>query len=165
MNFVDPKNDFAFKKIFGNEQHKEVLISFLNAVLELEGTKTIVDVKMINPYQLPDIRELKETVLDVKATAVSGEEFIVEMQNEYQAYFDKRSLYYSAKAYSGQLNKRDAFDQLKPVYFVGILNFELFESEHYHSRHLILDQKTFIQEIKDFEFAFIELKKVSQGRR
>ena len=57
----------AFKKIFGSHQHKEVLIGFLNAVLELEGDRRIKAVTLKNPWQPPDIPILKETILDIRA--------------------------------------------------------------------------------------------------
>jgi len=63
LKFADPKNDLAFKKIFGNENKKEILISFLNSALDFKDEKTIVSVTLDNPYQLPDIQELKETIL------------------------------------------------------------------------------------------------------
>ena len=82
MKFADPKNDLAFKKIFGNENHKNILISFLNAVLDFKDEKEIVEVSLVNPYQVPRIPDLKETILDIKATNRSGENFIVEMQKK-----------------------------------------------------------------------------------
>ena len=160
MSFADPKNDLAFKKIFANEAHKEVLISFLNAVLDFKDNKSIVDIRFTDPYQLPDIPELKQTILDIKAKNVNGEEFIVEMQNKYVKSFTKRSLYYAANAYVSQMNKGTDYSQLNKVYFIGILNFSLFEdNKDYISRHLILDSKTYKQHIKNMEFCFIELKK------
>jgi len=67
MQFADPKNDLAFKKIFGDKNHKNILISFLNSVLDFKDDMQIVDVELTNPYQLPDIKELKETILDIQA--------------------------------------------------------------------------------------------------
>lgn len=61
MKFADPKNDLAFKKIFGDEKHKNILISFLNAVLDFKDNLSIVDVSLANTYQIPKIPELKET--------------------------------------------------------------------------------------------------------
>lgn len=69
MRFVDPKNDIAFKKIFGDENHTEILISFLNATLDFKGDYKIKSVKILNPYQVPKIEELKETfseLLEIK---------------------------------------------------------------------------------------------------
>ena len=82
MKFVNPKNDVAFKKIFGNEQKSEILISFLNAVLNLTGEKEIQAIKILNPYQAPKIEALKYTLLDVRAKDKRGVTFIVEMQVE-----------------------------------------------------------------------------------
>ena len=82
MKFADPKNDVAFKKIFGDEKHKEVLISFLNSVLDFKDEKKIKSVTILNPYQAPKIEELKETILDIRAKNRNGESFIVEMQKK-----------------------------------------------------------------------------------
>ncbi len=82
MRFVDPKNDLAFKKIFGDENRKEILISFLNAVLDLKGVHEISSIEILNPYQSPKIDMLKYTVLDIRAVDKRGITFIVEMQVE-----------------------------------------------------------------------------------
>ena len=162
MKFADPKNDVAFKKIFGNEKHKNILISFLNSVLDFKENKKIIDVKLANPYQVPKIEELKETILDIKAKNQNGEEFIVEMQKKNLGDFQKRSLYYTSKAYVAQLPKGGDYAKLKKVYFIGILNFNIFENENYISRHLIINQETNKQDLSDFEFTFIELKKFNK---
>ena len=159
MKFADPKNDIAFKKIFGDENHKEVLISFLNAVLDFQGEQTIVDVELANPYQVPKIEALKETILDIKATNQKQEHFIVEMQKKDLGDFTKRSLYYTAKAYVNQLDAGKNYHKLKKVYFIGLLNFTMFEGGSCISRHLILNQETNTQDLDDFEFCFIELPK------
>ena len=165
MQFADPKNDLAFKKIFGDENHKEILISFLNSVLDFKDEKEIVDITLTNPYQLPDIKELKETILDIKAKNANSEEFIVEMQKKNLGNFAKRSLYYTAKAYVQQLpsgkGKKD-YEKLKKVYYIAIVNFEIFENKNYISRHLIINQETTKQDLKDFEFTFVELPKFNK---
>ncbi|MBT3473065.1 MAG: Rpn family recombination-promoting nuclease/putative transposase [Gammaproteobacteria bacterium] len=163
MKFADPKNDIAFKKIFGDEKKTEVLISFLNSILEFKGVRAIKSVTIANPYQVPKIEELKNTILDIRAINQSDEEFIVEMQVERDIHFAKRSLYYTSKSYVNQIKKAEDYPQLKKVYFIGILDFAIFEAESYISRHLILDQETLKQEVKDFEFNFIELKKFKLG--
>lgn len=159
MKFADPKNDLAFKKIFGDENKKEILMSFLNSVLDFKNEKTIVDVSVANPYQVPKIPELKDTILDIKATNQNGDKFIVEMQKKNLGDFDKRSLYYTAKAYIEQLDSSQDYARLKKVYFIGILDFNIFKNQEYISRHLIINQQTNTQDIKDFEFSFVELKK------
>ena len=162
MKFADPKNDLAFKKIFGDENKKEILISFLNSILDFKNEKTIVDVSVANPYQVPKIQELKDTILDIKATNKNGDKFIVEMQKKNLGDFDKRSLYYTSKAYIEQLDSSQDYTRLKKVYFIGILDFNIFKNQEYISRHLIINQQTNTQDIKDFEFSFIELKKFNK---
>jgi len=159
MKFADPKNDIAFKKIFGDENKTEVLISFLNSILDFKNTKQIKSLTIANPYQVPKIKDLKNTILDIKAINQDNEEFIVEMQVERDINFAKRSLYYTSKSYVNQIKKAEHYPQLKKVYFVGILDFAIFDTNEYLSNHLILDSKTHKQEVKDFEFNFIELKK------
>ena len=162
MKFISPQNDFAFKRIFGDEQHKEVLISFLNSVLDLSGERAVVEVQIVDPYQVPRLKQFKETILDIKATCQSGRQFIVEMQVEHQHHFYKRALYYSSKAYTEQLHIGVDFTELKPVYFIGVLNFEAIPGSRYLSRHIILDEETQEQHISDFEFCFIELPKFTK---
>ena len=162
MKFADPKNDIAFKKIFGDENHKEVLISFLNAVLDFQGEQSIVEVELTNPYQVPKIEALKETILDIKVTNQKQEHFIVEMQKKDLGDFAKRSLYYTSKAYVNQLDAGKNYHKLKKVYFIGLLNFTMFEGQSCISRHLILNQETNTQDLDDFEFCFIELSKFSK---
>jgi len=159
MKFADPKNDIAFKKIFGDENKTEVLISFLNSILDFKDTKQIKSLTIANPYQVPKIEDLKNTILDIKAINQDDEEFIVEMQVEKDVNFAKRSLYYTSKSYVSQIKKAEEYKKLKKVYFIGILDFAIFDTKDYLSQHLILDSKTQKQEIKDFEFNFIELKK------
>ncbi len=80
MQFADIKNDITFRKIFGNENKTEILISFLNAVLKLEGNKQIMWVEILNPYQLPRMAGSKSTILDAMAKDKARNSYIVEMQ-------------------------------------------------------------------------------------
>ncbi len=162
MQFADIKNDIAFRKIFGNENKKEILISFLNAVLKLEGKQKITWVEILNPYQVPIVLGAKSTILDVKAKDKAGNEYIVEMQVTDKIGFAKRVVYYSAKSYSAQLNVGENYYQLKPTIFIGILNFVFLENESYLSRHLILDAETKEHKLKDLDFNFIELPKFNK---
>ncbi|MDX2306469.1 MAG: Rpn family recombination-promoting nuclease/putative transposase [Microscillaceae bacterium] len=162
MQFADIKNDIAFRKIFGNAAKTEILISFLNAVLKLEGNKKITWVEIMNPYQVPIILGAKSTILDVKAKDKAGKEYIVEMQVTDKLGFAKRVVYYSAKSYSAQLNVGEDYYKLKPTIFIGILNFEFLETSNYLSRHLILDTETHEHKLKDLDFNFIELPKFNK---
>ena len=162
MKFVDVKTDIAFKKIFGDENHTEILIGFLNAVLDLNGNKRIKTITLKNPWQAPDLPLLKETILDIKAVDHRDVTFIVEMQVKDQPFFDKRALYYTAKAYTGQINRGEDYPLLNQVIFIGILNFNSFDGDNYLTQHLILNKDTLKQDLRDFEFNFIELKKFNK---
>lgn len=160
MKFVDPTTDIAFKKIFGDEAHKDILIEFLNETLNL--AYKITEIQLLNPYQAPKLEGLKETTLDIKAKDQNGNEFIVEMQVEKETGFYKRVIYYSSKAYSQQLEKAEKYHLLKPVIFLGILDFKIFEHHNYFSRHLILNTENQQHNLKDLEFNFIELPKFNK---
>ncbi len=159
MHFADPRSDIAFKKIFGSQQRSHILISFLNAALGFCGDRAIASLQILNPYQAPDLKDLKGTLLDVKAKDKLGREFIVEMQIERDHFFCKRAVYYSAKSYTQQLDKGMDYEALHEVYFLGILNFNVFDNNKPLSRHLILNEETQQQDIKELEFNFIELPK------
>ena len=159
MKFVDITNDIAFRKIFGNDTKKKSLISFLNAVIDLPRNEQVVDVEITNPYQLGKLSGGKATIVDVKAKDEKGNIFIVEMQIAEFDFFHKRILYYTSQGYVSQLNKGVQYEKLRPVYFIGILEFEIGQNPNYFSRHKVLDVETKEQIIQDVEFNFIELPK------
>lgn len=162
MKFADIKNDIAFRKIFGNENRKECLISFLNAILSFKEGDKVVEVSILDPYQLPKLRGGKVSIVDVKATDEKGRQFIVEMQVSEKDGFDKRVLYYTSKSYSGQIERADEYIKLKPTFFIGILAFNHTKNTNYFSRSRILDVDTGEVTIKDVEFNLIELEKFNK---
>ena len=162
MKFVDVKNDVAFRKIFGNEKKTNILISFLNAALKLEGDHLIKEVAIANPYQFPRIAGEKASIIDVRAKDVRGRQFVVEMQVAETDGFDKRVQYYTCRDYSMQIERGDEYPKLKPTYFIGILDFDYFESEGYLSHHIIVNGKTYEHKLKDIQFTFIELEKFTK---
>ena len=120
MKFLDPTNDLVFKCIFGQDSKKNVLLSFLNATLVLNGNHAIVEVSIANPHQVPRIRELKETLLDLHCTDQEGNHYIIEVQVLNPGAFDKRVLYYSSKSYVQQIGIGEDYPKLKPVIFLEI---------------------------------------------
>ena len=100
MRFVDVKNDVAFHKIFGNEKKTEILVSFLNAILKLEGKNRIQEVSIINPYLVPRIAGEKASVIDVRAKDEKGRQFVIEMQVADVEGFGKRVQYYTCLLYT-----------------------------------------------------------------
>jgi len=162
MKFVNPQNDIAFKKIFGDEHRKDVLISFLNAVLRLEGVRVIEDVELLSPLEAPKTQDLKQTILDVKACDRTGKHFIVEMQVSGYPALKKRFQYYAAKTYVNQIAQGEDYPKLNQVIFIGILNFTEFEGDAWLTRHLMLNTETSRHELTDIEFNFIELPKFTK---
>ena len=98
--FADPKTDFVFKRIFGSEARKFLLIALLNHLLELEGDRRIQDVQHLSGDQHVDVAELKLSIVDVKCTDATGRRFVVEMQILKVEGFEKRVVYNASKALS-----------------------------------------------------------------
>ncbi|MGL9717889.1 MAG: Rpn family recombination-promoting nuclease/putative transposase, partial [Wolbachia sp.] len=158
--FLDPKNDVAFRRIFGTEKNKDILVHFLNDILGFTGEAKIEDVQFLNPIQNPKIAAKKESIVDVLCRDTTGVQTIVEMQVARTTGFEKRAQYYAAKAYSDQADVGDKYEDLKEVIFIAITDFILFPNkQEYKSDHVILDTKTFEHDLKDFSFTFIELPK------
>jgi len=163
MQFADPRTDFAFKLIFGNDQAKEVLISFLNAVLGLEGIHAIAEVMILNPYQAPKISTLKRSYLDVKCRDNRGVEFIVEMQVEYTEGLKKRVEYNACKAYVGQIPVGTDYPKLNQVIAITVVDFVMFkEFEHYLSCHEFRETITNNHYLDQIRHYFIELPKFTK---
>ncbi|WP_342272397.1 Rpn family recombination-promoting nuclease/putative transposase [Candidatus Tisiphia endosymbiont of Parasteatoda lunata] len=162
--FLDPKNDVAFRRIFGSEKNKDILIHFINDVLELKSGDRIKEVTFLPTIQIPEIAAKKQSVVDVLCKDENGVQLIIEMQVSPQEGFEKRAQYYAAKAYSRQLNKGKEegarYIDLKSVIFIAISDNIIFKDKvFYKSDHIILDKDSYAHDLKDFSFTFIELPK------
>ena len=161
--YLDPKNDLAFKKVFGTEKHKRIPIAFLNAVFNLQGSERIADLEFLNTIQPPEIEARKESIVDVLVRDQSGSRYIVEMQVAKLEGFEKRAQFYAAKTYCSHFNVGDKYYDLKKVVFLAITDYVVFpEKEHFKSDHVILDNQTLEHDLKDFSFTFVELPKFSK---
>lgn len=119
--YVNPFTDFGFKKLFGSEINKDLLISFLNALLHEE--QTVVDVTYLRNERIGSGELDRKAIFDVYCKNDRGERFIVEMQKAKQKYFKDRSIYYASFPIQEQ-GKRSGWDfELKAVYTIGILDF------------------------------------------
>ncbi|MEL7352163.1 MAG: Rpn family recombination-promoting nuclease/putative transposase [Cyanobacteria bacterium P01_A01_bin.116] len=160
--FINPKTDFAFKKIFGSPQSKDILINFLNALL-YEGESVIEDLQILDPYQAPQIEGIKQSYLDVKAKLNDGTDVIIEMQVLNVLGFEKRVLYNAAKAFSTQLKAGDSYDLLNPVIALTITDFEMFEhSDRVVSRYQLKEKTDLTTYSDDIELIFAELPKFTK---
>jgi len=160
MKFLDLKTDFAFKKVFGSADSKDILISFLNAVIIFENNRKIKDLTIVDPYNIPMLKGMKDTFVDVKAELDDGSRVIIEMQVLNHEGFEKRVLYNAAKNYSIQLTKGDAYHLLNPVIALTITDFILFDTSDELINHFkLIEKKQFIEYSDDIELIFIELPK------
>ena len=160
---LPPKMDFVFKRIFGNENHPNVLISFLNAVLNLVDPIQSIELKdtTIEKSHLED----KPSRLDVKAVTNKGEHINIEIQLEDEYNMIKRSLYYWSKLYEGQLENRENYQKPSRTICINLLDFNLLNHDKFHSVYRLKDCET-QEELTDIiELHFIELQKMKQVQR
>lgn len=120
--YINPHTDFGFKRLFGSEFNKELLISFLNAMFH--GEQNVQNVTYLNSEQLGDRVDARRAIFDVYCENDKDEKFIVEMQNVYQEFFKDRTIYYSTFPIREQAQRGGDWDfHLNPVYTIGLLNF------------------------------------------
>ena len=167
--FLDPKNDVAFKKVFGSEKHKDILIHFINDVLELKDNDQIDEVEFLSTIQDAEIASKKQSIVDVLCRDKNGVQIIVEMQVAPTKGFEKRAQYYAAKAYSRQLNKGQEadgkYENLKAVIFIAIADYIVFpDKSEFKSDHIILDKNSHEHNLQDFSFTFVELPKFKKEK-
>ena len=127
--YINPYTDFGFKKLFGTELNKDLLISFLNALFA-GSKKEIKDVQYLNSEHLGDGYGDRRAVFDVYCMTEDGGRFIVEMQKAEQVYFKDRSIYYATYPIREQAPKGPWDYHLEDVYTVGLLNFTFPEDEY-----------------------------------
>lgn len=153
--YINPFTDFGFKRLFGTEMNKELLISFLNSLFH--GHEDIVDISYRNTEQLGSLVQDRKAVFDVYCENTKGEKFIVEMQKAEQNYFKDRSIFYATFPIREQAKRGEWDFQLKGVYTVGILNF-IFPDDEYapecmhheiklmdvENKHVFYDKLTFV---------------------
>lgn len=159
MRFLDVKTDFAFKKVFGSENSTAILLDFLNAVLEYPPEQAIIELIIVDPYQVPIIKGMKDTYVDVKAKLADGRQVIIEMQVLNVQGFEQRILYNAAKSYSLQLQKGDDYTLLNPVIALTLTDFQLFDTPDITSRFKLIEKQHLLEYGDDIELIFIELPK------
>ncbi|WP_310939911.1 Rpn family recombination-promoting nuclease/putative transposase [Clostridium sp. SHJSY1] len=99
---MSPKNDFVFKLLFGDEKNKDLLIAFLNAILEKPNNE-LEDIELVNTELLREFAEDRKGILDVRAKTKKGEHIDIEIQVLYTDYMAERTLFYWSKMYNGQI--------------------------------------------------------------
>ncbi len=169
--FADPKTDFVFKRIFGTESHKPLLIELLNALLELDEEHRIVDLKYLSPEQHVPVDELKMSLVDVKCFDQTGRHYVVEMQVLNVEGFEKRVVYNTSKAYVTQLRTGEDYPQLDDVVGVTICDFLLWPDPPENgsapvpmlSRWRMQEQHGGARALSQVQYVFLELPKYEAG--
>jgi len=169
--FIDPKNDFAFKQIFGTEKNKDILIHFLNDIIGYPDGQQITDVTFLETAQDPEIAAYRQSIVDVLCKTQDNTQIIIEMQVSKHKGFEQRAQYYAARAYSQQLleedgehKKLDVYAKLKGVIFLAIADFTMFpDKSEWVSTHQTRDIKSNDHDLRAFHFIFLELTKFKKA--
>jgi predicted transposase/invertase (TIGR01784 family) len=140
--FISPFTDFGFKKLFGTEPNKDLLIDFLNELLQNETGK-IIELNYLPLEQLGQNEDARKAIFDIYCESETGEKFIVELQKAKQNYFKDRSIYYSTFPIQQQAEKGDWNFKLNAVYTIGILDFIFEEDKN--------DKEVFHHEVQLFD--------------
>src|SRR3954469_3625972 len=121
MEQITPRVDIAFKKIFGVEENKDLLMLLINAIVSEDDQ--VADITLLNPYNPKNFRDDKLSILDIKAEGHDGKRFNIEIQITDEADYHKRALYYWAKLYTEQLAESEDYGNLSKAIGIHILNF------------------------------------------
>jgi predicted transposase/invertase (TIGR01784 family) len=158
MVTISPRVDIAFKKIFGVEENKDLLLSLINSIVSEEDQ--VAEVTLLNPYNARNFYQEKLSILDIKARSESGKRYNIEIQISDEADYDKRALYYWAKLYTEQLKTGDDYAFLSKAIGIHILNFtSILNVDKYHNVFHITEKETGLVYFKDLELHTIELTK------
>jgi predicted transposase/invertase (TIGR01784 family) len=152
MSLKNPKIDLVFKKLFGSEENKDILISLINAILP--ESQQIRAIQLKNPYNLSDYAEGKLSILDIKAEDEKGILYDIEMQIRGSVFYGKRTLYYWAKIFGSQLDslteedienkikKGKAYSDLNKCIVISLIDFNFFADRRYHRCFTLKDRET-----------------------
>ena len=158
MTNISPRVDIAFKKIFGVEENKDLLISLINSIVSTEDQ--VAEVTLLNPYNPQSFKTDKLSILDIKAKGERGQRFNIEIQITDAADYDKRALYYWSKLYTEQLQASQGYSKLNKAIGIHILNFtSILNTEKYHNIFHITEKDSGLIYFKDLELHTIELSK------
>lgn len=156
--YLDPKADLTFKKVFG--EHPDLVMSLLNALLPLPEGEEVEEVEYLPAELVPENPLRKNSIVDVRCKDSNGRQFLVEMQMVWSSEFKQRVLFNASKAYVRQLDKREHYHLLQPVYSLNLVN-EIFEKdtpEYYHYYRMVHDKYT-EKVIDGLHLVFVELPK------
>lgn len=159
MRYLDPKADLTFKKIFG--EHKDLLISLLNALLPLADDEQIESVEYLSPELVPDTYVGKNSIVDVRCHDVKNRQFIVEVNILWFETLRQSVLYKDSKVFVRQLDKKRKYEFLQPVYSLNLVNetfMKEYPDEFIHNYNVVHELHS-DEIINGLHFTFVELPK------
>lgn len=155
MKKLKPLNDVVFKKLFGENHDKELLIQFLNALLESDITDLTIREEKLTREKIDD----KQGILDIKAELVDGEKVDIEVQLLNQYNMIPRTLFYWSRLFTENFQKRGVYSDLRKTIVINILGFDLINGVPYHSHYHLYEDQTQVKLTDLLEIHFIEYPK------
>ncbi|AIQ12609.1 hypothetical protein PDUR_12400 [Paenibacillus durus] len=162
VELLDARNDFIFKKIFGSENNKDVLLAFLNSTFLEAGEPPLTEITLMNPFTDKDDPTEKQSILDIKARTTEGKLINIEMQLFNPYNMEKRRLFYWSEMYYHQIQKGDNYNLLKKCVTINILNYSCLLNDRYHNIFHLREDHTGIPLIDDIEIHVMELTKLEE---
>jgi len=155
--YINPYTDFGFKKLFGEEANKDLLIDFLNQLLP--PFHQIAELTFKNVENLPELPTERKAIFDIHCKAISGEHFVVEMQKAKINFFKDRMLFYLTFPVREQAQRGEWDFKLTPIYMIAILDFEYDEEEERRKflRHVQLKDQDCDLFYEKLHFKFIQM--------
>lgn len=160
---VKLKLDVIFKRVFGNENNKDIIAAFLSALLEIPR-ESIEEIYINNVELAPEYFDQKFSRLDLRME-VDGRIVNVEMQVNREDNFQERTLFYWAKMYGEELKTGEEYGLLKRTVCINIINFDLFDCEDYHSHFKVMEKERHEVLSDKFAIHFFELKKIDNVKK
>ncbi len=169
IQLMNPKIDFVFKSIFGNEKHPKVLISFLNAVLGYSEKNKIIKVQIENPNIEKESIDDKYSILDIKATANDNTKLDIEIQIKNNYDMIPRTIYYLSKLVEKQINEKENYNNILKSITINLLDFKLLnQNDRIHNSFVYKEKETNevltdLTEIHFIEFPKLRNKKIEDN--
>ena len=157
------RNDYAFKKLFGRKENEDILAEFLSLVTGM-AQRDFKEIRIEDPLLLPQALEKKAGILDLKLRLADGRKINIEIQNYWTDFFPRRSLYYWADMYAGDLEKGEKYDRLEKCITINILNESFPFTDKCHSIYKLLETEEHTELDELLEIHFLDLTKILPRR-
>jgi predicted transposase/invertase (TIGR01784 family) len=156
---MSPKIDFVFKRLFGDDKNKDILMAFLSAVLKIPKPE-FTGIKIINSELLREFKEDKKGILDVRVQTEKEEQINIEIQILPTEYMPERTLFYLSKMYTSQINPGDTYDKLKKCITINIVDFHCTPQKKPYACYHFTDNESGYQLTDILQVHFLELPKL-----